>query len=222
MAQDRACRKETARPIRDRGAIERRETHEDARIQIRDRPTFQQMKEMPARWPFRSIALIELADRQIQTIGGGNQLRHGGVRLTDHDEQRPFTRLRQIARRLEDPGRQRFIADGVCPEAVFGLGVNEVPRRPAEGEHLGAFREDLDLARRAEHGAHVPVLHRRPRVGLKRPARSVNSARTARPPPDVDDVEESALRTRQEQRMDAFSQPEEALNPRQRLVVRQR
>ncbi len=38
---------------------------------------------------------------------------------------------------------------------------------------------------------------------------------------DVDDVEEPPLRTRQEQGMNAFSQPEEALNPRQRVVVRQ-
>jgi hypothetical protein len=85
MAENRASGKKAARPVRYRGAIECREAHEDARIQICDRPTFKQMKEMPPRRRFRSIfALVELPDGQIETVRGRHQLRYRCVRITNH------------------------------------------------------------------------------------------------------------------------------------------
>jgi hypothetical protein len=55
-----------------------------------------------------------------QTIGRGHQLRHGEVRLTDDDKQRP-SRASDKSRAVWKIQAQRFIADGVCPKAVFGL-----------------------------------------------------------------------------------------------------
>ena len=97
-----------------------------------------------------------------------------------------------------------------------------MPGGAAEREHLRAFREDLDLARRAEHGADVPVLQRRAGVRLIRArARDLELSRLASlaaPALDVDDVEQPALGVGEEHGPHAVRQPEEALDGGQRLA----
>ncbi len=221
MAQNRTCSKQTARSVDDRCTVERSKPHEYAGLQIRDRPAFQQMKKVPARWPFRStVSFVELPDRQIEAISGRNQLRYRSVGLANDDEYRAFAGIGQIASGLEHPGGQRLVADGVCPKSIFRLRIHQMPGRPAEREHFGAFGKDHNLPRRAEHRADVPVLGGRPRMRLKRPGSERILAGTARPSPDVDDVEQPPLGAGQKQGVDPLGEPEEALDTCQGFVIR--
>jgi hypothetical protein len=73
MAEDRARGKNPAGSICNRSAVERRKSHEDTRIQIRNSPPLEQVQEMAARWLFRSIASsIGFAYRQIEPISWSN------------------------------------------------------------------------------------------------------------------------------------------------------
>ena len=128
------------------------------------RAAFEQVQQVAAR---RRVGLPRpRRDRHVETIGGRHQLRDRDCRVARDDEQRALARIGQVERGLEEPHRQRVVADGLGPQPVLRLQVEQVPRGAAEREDLRAFREDLDLARRAEHGAHVPVLQRGPRVRL--------------------------------------------------------
>ncbi len=84
------------------------------------------------------------------------------------------------------------------PQSGLRLQIEQVPRRAAEGKDLRAFRKDLDLARRGEHGTHVPMLQRRARVRLirlrARHLQRLMPAHLTAPPLDVDDVQQPAFR----------------------------
>src|SRR4029453_4193438 len=104
------------------------------------------------------------------------------------------------------------------------LQIEQVPGGAAEREELRTFSEDLDLARRAEHGADVAVLQRGARVWLirfrARHLQRLMPAPLTAPPLDVDDVEEPALRVGQEDRANAVGQAEQALDGRRGFRVR--
>ena len=99
------------------------------------------------------------AHGHVEPIGGRHELRDAASGSRHHDEQRAFARVGQIERRLEEAHRERVVADGLGPQPVLRLQIEQVPgARRGTRRPRAPFGEHLDLARRAEHGTDVPVL----------------------------------------------------------------
>ena len=88
-------------------------------------------------------------------------LEEGG--LAYRVESTPF-RDRSPEHFAAQPFGQQPVPDALGPQLVLRAQVQQVPVRMPEGQHLGAFGKQLDLARRAEHRRHVPALQRRASV----------------------------------------------------------
>ena len=62
-------------------------------------------------WPARGM-------RDVEAIGRRHE-RRDARRVAHHHEQRAFARVGQVERRLEQPHRQRVVADGLRPQRYF-------------------------------------------------------------------------------------------------------
>ncbi len=180
MTEDRAGGEQPSGPIHDGGAVERRQRGEHVGSRsVTVRPSSRcsrSRRDCAAGRPFHSPR-----GQASQAIGRRHELRA---------PQGPAPARRRTAPlRAHRPGRapsERSATPAAssptasAQRSVLRLQVEQVPAGAAEGEDLRPFREDLDLARRAEHRADVSVLQRRSRVRLVRPSRTATCSSAAR------------------------------------------
>src|SRR5205823_2781692 len=129
--------------------------------------------------------------------------------MTQHDEERPLSRIGKIERGLQHTFGERWIADDRCPQLMLRLEIQQVPSRIAEAEHLHAFGEHLDLVIRAEDDADVAVAGGRQRMRAidrrARDPRARSRAALAAPAREIDNVEDEAVPVDEKLRLDAVA-----------------